>query len=70
MVDYKQLAAGRILAGIPQTALAAMCMMSVGTIAAIESGSRANTEAPAVAAIKRTLEFHGIRFTETGAERI
>lgn len=70
MVNYKQLTAGRVLAGISQTALAAMCMMSVGTIAAIEDGSGSETETPAVAAMKRTLEFHGIRFTETGAERV
>jgi len=70
MIDSKQLAAGRILAGLSRTGLAAMCMMSVGTLTAVETGMAGSKTETAAEAVRKTLEFHGIRFTETGAERV
>jgi transcriptional regulator with XRE-family HTH domain len=70
MINSRQLAAGRILLGMSIPALAGLCMMSAGTVMAVESGEATKKNPTAVEAVRRTLEMNGVRFTETGAERV
>lgn len=64
-----QLYVARRLAGFSRRTLAALCMMSVGTLAAVEEGRAYETNPGAVDAVRKTLELHGIRFTPEGATR-
>jgi len=70
MIDHTQLCAGRVLAQMSKPCLAAICMMSVGTLSAVESGRAFDTNPQAVEAVRKALELNGIRFTTNGAERI
>jgi transcriptional regulator with XRE-family HTH domain len=70
MINSRQLAAGRVLLGMTIPALAGLCMMSAGTVAAVERGEAKTKNPTAVEAVRKALEMNGVRFTETGAERV
>jgi transcriptional regulator with XRE-family HTH domain len=70
MIACNQLAHGRLLANISRRSLASLCLMSVGTLAAVEAGEAHETNPTAVERVQKTLELNGIRFTAEGAVRV
>lgn len=61
------IAEARMLCGLSPKSLAAMCMMSISSLAAVEAAPEVTSAASE--AVKRTLEFHGIQFDASGVFR-
>ena len=66
-ITGRQIAAGRILAGLGEEDLAGRANVSVATLGRIEAGDSASPELTnAVLAVRRALEAAGVEFTDGG----